>query len=279
MLTREQIGALYPRAAAVQLDAFAGGAAVLFAKFRIAERPIRLQFFLAQIGHESGGLTVVEENLNYSAERLTQVWPKRFPRVAAARPFAANPARLANHIYSNRMGNGPPASDDGFRYRGRGYIQITGRDGYRQVGKIAGMDLEADPDSAATPANALRVACSFWQWKDLNPFCDLGDYKKVTRLINGGLNGFPDRRAWLDKVRRSLANPEDIVEPPDVAVVIALQRALQKLGYTEIGAADGDIGRRTIAGIVRFRNEQGLPEGLIDDALLAALGVEKPAMR
>jgi putative chitinase len=273
VLSVEQVAQLYPRASVAHRDAFVAAEEALFGRFGLAERPIRLHFFLAQIGHESGGLTVAEENLDYSAERLREVWPRRFPDLAAARPFARNPQALANAVYAGRMGNGDAASGDGFRYRGRGYIQITGRDGYRRVGTIAGLDLEGDPDQAAAPQHALLVACAFWQWKELNPFCDLGDFRKVTRRINGGLTGLADRSAWLDKVRRLVARPEDVVEPPDVATVIAMQRALQARGYREIGAADGDIGSRTIAGIQRFRQENGLPDGLVDAALLIALGV------
>lgn len=273
MLTRAQLEELYPRASVAHVDAFAAYEDGLFEEFALSLRPIRAHFFLAQIGHESGGLTITEENLNYTAARIVKVWPRRFADEAAARPFARNPEGLANNVYANRMGNGPEESGDGWTYRGRGYIQITGRDGYREVGDIANLDLEANPGLASTPGDALRVACSFWRWKDLNPYCDIGDFKKVTRLINGGLTGYRDRSAWLDKVRRLLARPEDVIDPPDAAVVVALQRALQARGYREVGAADGDIGRRTIAAVTRFRQEQGLPDGLIDDTLLAALDV------
>jgi putative chitinase len=277
MLEREQVVGLYPRAPAPHVDAFVAFNDTLFADFGIAQRPIRLHYFLAQIGHESGGLTIAVENLSYSAKRLTAVWPSRFKTAAAAQPYARNPQALANKVYANRMGNGPPESGDGWRFRGRGYIQITGRKAYRTVGAIAGEDLETHPELAAAPELALRVACAFWQWKDLNPFCDLGDYKKVTRLINGGLNGFADRRAWLDKVRRMFARPEDVIEPPSPEVAVALQRALQARGYKELGAADGDIGRRTIAAIVRFREDNALSDGLIDTALFDALDIE-PAL-
>lgn len=274
MLERDEIEQLYPMAVHEHIAAFAENVDDLFEEFGLAENPIRAHFFLAQVGHESGGLTIVEENLNYRAARIPKVWPRRFDSEADARPFAGNPEGLANRVYSNRMGNGPPESGDGWRYRGRGYIQITGREGYRQVGEVAGLELENEPDLAGLPAHALRVACAFWRWKDLNPICDLGDYKKATRRINGGLTGFPDRRAWLDKVRRLLASPEDIVEPPTTELAIAIQQALQRNGHPEIGAADGDIGKRTIAAIVRFRVEHGLPEGLVDDALLEALGID-----
>lgn len=274
MLRREQVVGLYPRASDPHIDAFLEDEDALFRTFGLSFRPIRLHYFLAQIGHESGGLTVAEENLNYSAARLTAMWPTRFRNERDAARFARKPRALANEVYSERMGNGPVSSGDGWRFRGRGYIQITGRNAYREVGAIAQLDLESDPVLAASPEHALRVACAFWHWKDLNPFCDLGDYKKVTRLINGSLHGFADRRAWLDKVRRIFARPEDVIEPPSSATAVAIQRALQSCGFREVGAADGDIGRRTIAAIARFRQENDLGDGLIDDTLLQALGLE-----
>jgi putative chitinase len=273
MLTKAILAVLYPRAAQAHLDAFAAKAPEVLAGFGLTKSDNRLHFFLAQIGHESGGLTIVEENMNYRAERIAEVWPKRFASAAAAKPFERNPEKLANNVYANRMGNGPPESGDGFRFRGRGYIQITGRDGYRNVGDIAKLPLEANPDMAAAPEHALLVACAFWQWKGLNAHCDAADFEKVTRLINGGLVGLADRRAWLDKVRRSFAVRPDAAHQPAAADAIAIQRALIAKGFTEVGAADGDIGPRTIAAITRFRHKNGLPAGLIDNRLRAALGV------
>lgn len=268
-----QLRELYPHAAHNHVEAFAGQSETLFDQFGIGETPTRLSFFLAQVGHESGGLTIKEENLNYSAERMCAVWPSRFPTVAKARPFARNPEKLANNVYSGRMGNGPPESGDGWNYRGRGYIQITGRDGYARVGNIAGLDLVGQPNLAFDPQHALAVACAFWEWKKLNDLCDLGDYVKVTRRINGGTTGITDRRAWLDKVRRVLSVDTPLPQVPIVEEIIAIQRALQKAGFREVGAADGVIGPRTIAAIQRFRQEKGLAEGLIDDDLEAALGI------
>ncbi len=273
MVTRAELNELYPRAPAAHLDAFATGGDELLDRFGIAERPERLYMFLAQIGHELGGLTITEENLNYRAERLIDVWPRRFTDVESGRPFEHNPEALADHVYCDRMGNGPESSGDGWRYRGRGYIQITGRDGYQSVGDIAGLDLVGEPDLAAAPQHALLVACAFWQWKDLNPLCAADGIEAVTRRINGGLTGLRDRRAWLDKVHRTLDAPPAINDQPTAAEVVAVQRALQALGYTELGAADGLVGRRTLAAITRFREENGLPPGGIDQELLTALEV------
>jgi putative chitinase len=267
------VNTLFPRAASTNAQAFAAQSDALFARHGIAPGN-RLLFFLAQLGHESGGLTVTRENLNYSAARLCEVWPSRFPNEDAAEPFARNPEALANAVYANRMGNGAADSGDGFRYRGRGYIQITGRDAYRAIGDALGLDLEGDPDLAFDPEHALSVVCGFWSWKRLNPVCDTGDFVAVTKRINGGTVGLADRRAWLDKVRRALAVPPAPAAQPAPATVIAVQRALQELGFGEIGAADGIVGPRTLAGIARFRAEQGLAAGAIDAALLAALGLD-----
>ncbi len=273
MVTLKQLQTLYPRATPAVTGAFAKDAPELFGRFGIADTPNRLQFFLAQIGHESGGLTIVEEKLNYSAERMTRVWPSRFPTVGAAQSFAHDPEKLANFVYAGRMGNGPPAGGDGFRFRGRGYIQITGRDGYENVGARAGIDLVAKPERAAAPADALLVACAFWRWKNLNALCDTGDFAKVTRRINGKLVGIEDRRAWLDKVRRALAAAPAMSGQPKPDVARAVQLALRARGFTAIGAADGLIGEKTAAAIHLFRQRNGLGDGLIDDRLLDVLEI------
>lgn len=273
MITVEQIKQLYPRAKPANVAAFASAGPALLDEFGISDLKIRLQFFLAQLGHESGGLTIAEENLSYSAERMMVIWPTRFPTLASASPFARNPEKLANHVYSSRMGNGPAPSGDGWRYRGRGYIQITGKEGYREVGLRCGLDLMAKPDRAFAAADALHVACAFWKWKRLNAVCDTGDFKAVTKRINGGTIGLTDRIAWLDKVRRVLASPPTGSTQPASHIVRAVQLALQERGSDLVGAADGIIGPRTAAAIELFRDRNGLGEGLIDDTLLAVFAI------
>lgn len=272
MLTRDIFAALYPRGPAAHLDALAAQAEGLFRRYRITAGN-RRDFMLAQIGHESGGLTVTEENMRYRAERIVEVWPSRFPTVDAARLFANNPEKLASSVYANRMGNGPAASGDGFRFRGRGYIQLTGRGAYRDVGRITGLDLEGEPDLAVQPEHALHVACGFWEWKGLNDLCDGGDYVAVTRRINGGTIGMADRRAWLDKVLRTFAEPAPADARLKVEDIIAVQRALQRAGFPEIGAADGIVGPRTLAALARYRLKMGMPAGGIDAALRRSLGL------
>jgi len=264
--------ALYPMAAESHLEAMARRGPVLFARHGLAGRSLRLHHLLAQIGHETAGLTRLEESLHYGADRLCAVWPGRFPSVAAAQPFAGNPRGLAERVYGGRLGNGPDGSGDAWRFRGRGYIQITGRANYARVGRAAGLDLEAAPELAAAPEHGLAVALAFWSWKGLNALSDSDDLVAVTRRINGGSHGLADRRAWLDKVRRVLLAPAPALL--DAATVVALQRALQEAGYGECGAADGIVGPRTRAAVLRYRLDAGLGEGGIDQALLARLGVE-----
>ncbi len=262
MLSRTQLAALYPRAASDHLDAFVDQHALLFQQFGIAAGRNRLHFFLAQIGHESGGLTITEENLNYSAARLMAVWPSRFRTLEAAQPFANDPQKLANKVYADRMGNGSPASGDGWRFRGRGYAQITGRDGYRAIGAVAMIDLITDPDAAARPATALRVACAFWQWKGLSVSADRGDFIANTKRWNGGTIGMDDRWRWLREVQRivhwSGAAVPDEAPRIDHDTIVKVQRVLKQDGLYD-GSLDGVIGSRSRAGLRAWQAEHGLP--------------------
>ncbi|MCA0276235.1 MAG: hypothetical protein LCH86_09535 [Proteobacteria bacterium] len=162
--------------------------------------PLRICHFMAQISVESGGLRIVEENLRYSASRLCAVWPKRFPTLNAAEPYANNPQALANKVYGGRMGN--EKAGDGWRYRGRGPKQITGRDNYRAIGREMGLDLEGDPDLLLEPKNGVLAAIAFWDMNDCNTPADRNDIRGVTLKVNGGYNGLADRRAAF---RRAVA--------------------------------------------------------------------------
>lgn len=266
---------LFPNAPAADLAQMAAQGDGLFGSFGLsaAGKDNRLPYFLANVGHESGGCTITHENLNYStAARLCAVWPSRFPNEAAAQPYVNNPEALANNVYAGRMGNTQPG--DGYLYRGRGYIQLTGRDAYAAVGQAAGLDLVNNPDLAAAPENALRVACGFWAWKGLNPVCDTGDFNAVVKIINGGLNGLDDRLQWLDKARKVLAG-QSVRDPNAKSTIQAVQQALNNRGYTEVGTADGIWGNNSQKGADRFRRDKGL-SGIgnkVDTALLSALGL------
>lgn len=165
-----------------------------FDRFDIST-PERQACFLGQCAHESGGFTALKENLNYSAEGLTKVWPKRFPSLDAAQPYHRNPEKIANKVYADRMGNGNEASGDGFKYRGRGLIQLTGKDNYRACGEALGVDLVEEPDLVSTPQYAALSAGWFWDKNKLNQFADANDMTGLTKRINGGTHGLDDRVA------------------------------------------------------------------------------------
>ncbi|HHW65874.1 MAG TPA: glycoside hydrolase family 19 protein [Rhodocyclaceae bacterium] len=165
---------------------------------------LRIAHFLAQLMHESGHLRLTQENLNYSAEGLRTTFRKYFRTDAEAQAYARQPERIGNRVYGGRMGNGPESSGDGYRYRGRGLIQLTGKDNYRSFGQWVGADVVAHPDWVAE-RYAVESAVYFWEKNDLNALADIDDLAAITRRINGGLNGFEDRQALLSKARRTLA--------------------------------------------------------------------------
>jgi len=156
--------------------------------------PERISMFLAQVGHESGGLRTIKENINYSAEGLKRVFPKYFRTVNPA-DYAKKPEKIANRVYASRMGNGDEASGDGFRFRGRGAIQLTGRSNYTTCGADLEVDLINNPDWLEEPEGAIRSAAWFWDSRDLNQWADAGDIVTVTKKINGGTIGLEDRQS------------------------------------------------------------------------------------
>lgn len=157
------------------------------------DTPKRLAGFLAQCAHESTDFKVLEENLNYSAAQLQKTWPKRFDSATAAQ-FARKPEAIANKVYSNRMGNGSPESGDGWRFRGRGIKQLTGRDNYTAFGKSVGMTAEKAAEYVTTKKGAVESAAWFWKTNNLNRFADAGDIVGMTEAINGGTIGLEDRK-------------------------------------------------------------------------------------
>ena len=165
------------------------------AKFQI-NTPLRLAHFLAQCGHESGGFRATQENLNYSAKGLNGIFKKYFPTEASAVEYARKPQKIANKVYANRMGNGTEASGDGYKFRGRGYIQLTGKSNYTLFGKAIGEDICANPDLVSSKY-ALLSAAWFWSKNGLNTIADGGSedsvVTSVTKRVNGGTNGLADR--------------------------------------------------------------------------------------
>lgn len=185
-------------------EAWAAALNAILPTYGIDANPQRLAAFLAQCGHESNGFTAVVENLNYSASALTATWPKRFPADVAAK-YARQPEKIANRAYADRMGNGPEESGDGWRYRGRGVIQLTGRSNYAAFGKAAGRTLEEVAAYLETKQGAVEAAAWYWQAHNLNALADAGKFQAMTRAINGGLNGYDDRLARYERYIAALA--------------------------------------------------------------------------
>lgn len=175
-------------------------------KFEI-NTPARLATFIAQVGHESSHLNKLEENLIYSPQRIVAVWPKHFESVEAALPYGRNPEKLANKVYADRMGNGAEKSGDGFLFRGRGLIQITGRENYEKIGKMLDLpSLTQRPDFLTDKRHAAMSAAAFWADKKLNEEADkLGTsklktvVKNITKRVNGGLHGLDERVTFTER--------------------------------------------------------------------------------
>lgn len=164
------------------------------------DSPLRLSHFFAQLDHESG-LKPISENLSYSAQRLCQVFPKYFERIEIAKLYEKKPALIGSRIYANRMGNGSEQSGDGYRYRGRGFIQITGKDNYLKLSQDTGINFVLNPDLLLEEANSMLSA--LWYWKNINgnKWADKDDIKTITKLINGGYNGMQHRKELLIKYK------------------------------------------------------------------------------
>ena len=163
-----------------------------FARFSILS-PVQQASFIGQCGHECGNFKVLEENLNYRAETLMKLWAKRFPTIEIANEYARNPKKIANKVYASRMGNRDESSGDGYRFRGRGCIQLTGHANYFHAGKACDVDFVMNPDLVATPKYAAMTAGWFWNTHKLNQYADTRDFTMMTKKINGGTIGLNDR--------------------------------------------------------------------------------------
>lgn len=183
-----QISSEQLQAAGVRADVagrFVEALAVAFQRFQI-DRPPRIAAFLAQCHVESAGFTRLSENLNYTtANRLMQVWPSRFQTLGATQPYVRNPERLANRVYADRLGNGPEQSGDGWNYRGRGVIQLTGKQNYGAAAQALGRPYLETPDLVAEPLDACLTTAWFWYARGLNALADAGNVDAITRRVNG----------------------------------------------------------------------------------------------
>lgn len=163
--------------------------------------PLRICHFLAQVLHESGGLTTTKEGLNYDAKGLLRVFGKYFDSKTAAL-YEHKPDMIASRVYANRMKNGDEKSQDGYKYSGRGFIQITGRENYDSLSKEFGVDFLKSPALIASPEYSFLSAGWFWDKKGLNLFADRDDVLGITKKINGGFNGLDDRKDYLTKCKK-----------------------------------------------------------------------------
>lgn len=202
-LGRAELQSMFPRADRRHIDDITDNLDIIESA-QINKTVNRISYFCAQLGHESGGLSRLEENLNYSAAQMQKVWPSRFPTKADAQKFVGKPRELANYVYGGRLGNTDP--NDGWLYRGRGYIQLTGKENYRKFGQLLDLPLERNPDLATDPVVAMRIAVEYWKKIGGNRYADRDDFTGLTRAINGGTVGMADRRDWLKKAYRVFSN-------------------------------------------------------------------------
>lgn len=196
MLTRYQLTNHWPHASDELIDGIIATAPQVLTAAQITT-PLRLAHFMAQCSEECNAGTEIVESLTYThVQRIMAVWPSRFPTFATAYPYVDQPRLLADKVYNGRMGN-RIGTDDGWNYRGRGLLQLTGRESYEKIGESLGLDLIDEPDLAASPEHCLAIAAAEFVSLGCLPACDEDDVKTVTHRVNGGYIGLADREAWL----------------------------------------------------------------------------------
>jgi putative chitinase len=211
-LTAALLLSIFPDAPDTVIDAFVEKQGVLLS-VGVNKTRQRLGYFFANVHHETAGFTIklLTENINYSAARMAQVWPNRFKSAAAVQAKYGTAAgwqkKAFDDIYGNRMGNRPGTSD-GSLYIGRGGPQVTGRDGYAEIGKRVGVDLVSAPDLACNHSIQPEICAAFWDWKGLNKYADAGNFIGCVKLWNGGTNGLPDRQVQLARITKILQGAE-----------------------------------------------------------------------
>lgn len=202
MITEEQIKHGYPSADSDVVAALVSSLDTLAEKYEI-NSALRLSHFLAQTAHESGGFTAIVENLNYSADSLSKIFHKYFTDVDP-NDYARQPEKIANRVYANRMGNGDEESGDGYKFRGRGLIQLTGKNNYSAMASDLGIDVDQCSEYLETPEGAVESAAWFWNKNGLNKLADADDVVAVTKRINGGTIGLEDREKHTAEFKQVL---------------------------------------------------------------------------
>ena len=205
-VTLELLKELCPKTKATVLAKYVEPLNKVGEHFCLFENPKRMAAFLAQVAHESGAFNFTKEGLNYSAASLRKTWPKRFPTIEIANQYARNPVKIANKVYANRMGNGTEASGDGYKFCGRGLIQLTGKDNYSRFAKSIGKTLDETVAYLETAEGAVASAAWFWDANKLNVYADKGDFVGLTKRINGGTIGLADRKHHYDIALKALGH-------------------------------------------------------------------------
>jgi putative chitinase len=229
-LTTALLRSIFPSAPDTIINAFVEKQGTLLS-VGVNKTRQRLAYFFANVHHETAGFTIklLTENINYSAARMAQVWPNRFKSAAAVQAKYGTAAgwqkKAFDDIYGNRMGN-RPGTHDGSLYIGRGGPQVTGRDGYDEIGKRIGVDLVSAPDLACNHNLQPDICAAFWDWKGLNKYADAGNFIGCVKLWNGGTNGLPDRQSQLVRITKILQGAEwgevaALVKPPPDPVPVA----------------------------------------------------------
>lgn len=195
-ITRAQLQAMLP--SNKEVDTWLPLINKFFTLYEITT-PARIASFMSQVAHESGEFSRLNENLNYSADRLLVVFPKYFKDMPTALAYNRQPEKIANRVYANRMGNGDEKSGDGWKYRGKGLIQLTGKDNHAAFAKSIGKPLDETVQYLLTKEGALQSALYFWNSRGLNAFADKGNVMAITKIINGGTNGLEDRQQKYEK--------------------------------------------------------------------------------
>jgi putative chitinase len=244
------------------VDGIAAAASSVFPKYGLTS-DLLIAHAMAQFSHECGAGTEVVENLNYSAEGLMKTWPSRFDAAKAAR-FAHDQERIANEVYNGRMGNRPGA-DDGWKYRGRGGSQVTGRNGYAELGEKVDLKLVDEPDLVNNPQHFLECAVADFIICKCLPFAAHDDVSGVTFHLNGGFIGLQERTAWLARWKAALTGGA-------AHGTVWVQQSLNKLGAEPPLIVDGSFGLATVAAVKAFQQKKGLDvDGKVGPQTVAAI--------
>lgn len=248
---------------------------LLFPKYEI-DSTARIAGFIAQCSHESQNFKTLEENLNYSAEGLNRTFPKYFVRAGRdAQAYHRQPEKIANIVYANRMGNGDTASGDGWKYRGRGVIQLTGKDNYSRFAKHIGKSLDDTIAYLKTKQGALESACWFWKTNGLNEIADSGDIVAMTKRINGGTIGLEDRKAHYAKALAILGGKAVVSTSQQSSSVLKLGSIGMQVAKLQkaLGVkATGEFTLDTEIALKRWQASQGLvSDGIAGPKTLAKL--------